>query len=216
MTNKLTWIRSNSRAVAQRADSMITDDGGAALRWHLHGGGDEWGMSLAPDTPHVKDLGLFPSEQAAKNAAEQFEDALHWYMGGTGDTGGEEVAKDAAEQFEDEHTDQAAHFPRFEVVERYHFIGGGYVDRTYPRSEATHLGELNACFASRALKKLRKARRDNKVMRFITDSGIAVVPVRQITLIEVLQRNAAGEEFRGEPGWPAMTEAAEIGELTGP
>ncbi len=194
-TTTLQW-RPSGNGHVQIADSTVTTSDGQPLTWYLSVNAEEkyWGLSLAP----------------------QGRSAV-WHRRGVG---AEDLAKDTAQEFEDANRGDAVQFVVFEVLERYHFAGGGHVDQVFSRTEALFCGEMNIHFARPAQKKLRKARRDDKVMRFFTTEGVAVVPARQVTHVQILQRRQGTDEMlRPEPGWPqhvhnrVAEQEAEAGDL---
>lgn len=189
MTQPLKWRRSENGAVQVADSAVTTDDGQRGLQWFLGGGGNYWGLSLAP-----------PGR------------ARVWHQQVTGT---EDDVKDVAARFETEHAGAATHFALVEVLVRYFLVGGAAVTRVaHTVTDALHIGELNSGFAGPAEKELRKARRDNKVLRVIVEAGVAIIPASQITHVVVLQRDKdTGTEFLGEPGWPQHMLDADRGEV---
>ncbi len=147
------------------------------LTWYIGGRDDHWGVALSGQQGQV----------------------WHQHVIGPLDD-----AKAVAEAYEEENYDTDVTFALVDVLERYYLVGGAFVTRratTIPTP--MHIGELNGNYTEPVAKQLRKARRDNKVLRIITLDGIAVIPATQITHVVVLQRwQNTGEEFLGEPGYP--------------
>lgn len=172
----LTWTMTPSGI--QTAESAVLTKDGQALTWHLGGRDGHWGLALTPA-----------------------QDYTVWRENVTGT---EDEAKAAAQAFEDQHRGQKYEFNVVDVLERFHLVGGAFVTRWATSvPDPLHIGELNSIFAQPVLKKLRKARRDGKVLRFVAVDGVAIIPAEQITHVTVLQRwRNTGEEFLGEPGWP--------------
>ncbi len=165
--------------LGQEAPSTITMRG-EALVWHLHiRSDDQWVAGLAPKGKRtVKVVHLAGSEADVK----------------------EEVQK-----VEDEYAGKSDVFPYFEVVVRWHLVGGGTVDEVVDeRPEIRfHLGEMNVHAAKRAAKKLGKARRRDAMMKVFTANGcVARVIARSVTHFEVLQRDERRVEVPSPPGWP--------------
>lgn len=173
---QLKWKMGNGGI--QTAESTVLTGDGQALTWYLGGRDGYWGLALTPRQDHTV-----------------------WRENVTGT---EDDAKAAAQAFEDKNGGQKYDFNIVDVLERYHLVGGATVTRRATSvPDPLHIGELNNIFAQPVLKKLRKARRDNKILRFVAENGVAVIPAGQITHVTVLQRwRNTGEEFLGEPGWP--------------